>query len=335
MKVLYGIEGKYLDVTECLDKRCIYGDYICIPKTDCERASLFSDPLVGILKHILIVDDKDNKIIFPSGEEIKFDKNQRIFTPEELNTAKVKNMLAGEKHSTITFQNAKDWYMREGKNITNPVTKLNQIQEHLHYVHGSPKDEYPEQLMTVMFLKSNAKVLEIGSNVGRNTMVISTILDNDTNFVTMESDKNVINKLTENKNANNLNFLIENSAISKRILIQKEWDTKPIDDSNNIPDNWKLVPTITYDDLVKKYNIMFDTLVADCEGALYYIIMDFPNILNNLHTIIMENDYTELDKKNYVDKILTEQKFKCVFSKSGGQGPCFNFFYEVWTKNNT
>ena len=45
------------------------------------------------------------------------------------------------------------------------------------------------------------KVLEIGSNIGRNTLIISHILNsnNNDNFVTLESDLESVNKLNENK----------------------------------------------------------------------------------------------------------------------------------------
>jgi len=54
---------------------------------------------------------------------------------------------------------------------------------------------------------------------------------------------------------------------------------------------YKWVKTITYDDLKLKYKINFDTLVLDCEGAFYYILMDMPEILKNIKLIIMENNY--------------------------------------------
>jgi hypothetical protein len=33
---------------------------------------------------------------------------------------------------------------------------------------------------------------------------------------------------------------------------------------------------ITLEELNRKYNIMFDTLVLDCEGAFYYLLMEMP-----------------------------------------------------------
>ena len=39
-----------------------------------------------------------------------------------------------------------------------------------------------------------------------------------------------------------------------------------------------------------KYNVDFDTLVADCEGALCYILKEEPEFLESFKLIIIEND---------------------------------------------
>ena len=192
---------------------------------------------------------------------------------------------------------------------------------------GSFNQEYPEQIMAIKFLKGNEKVLEIGANIGRNTLVIASILDNQQNLVTMESCPNIFKQLEHNKNLNNMNFFTENSALSKKKLIQKDWDTIQ---SDVLLDGYQKVNTITYDQLQKKYNIRFDTLVLDCEGAFFYILQDMPEILDNIKMIIMENDYKYIKHKNYIDDILTKSGFKVVYSESGGWGPCTNNFFEVW-----
>ena len=90
--------------------------------------------------------------------------------------------------------------------------------------------------------------------------------------------------------------------------------------------------TLTIDELMNKYNIDFDTLVLDCEGAFYYILMDMPEILNNIKLIIMENDYNDISNKNYVDEILKKHNFKVDYQEPGGWGPCCNNFFEVWKR---
>jgi hypothetical protein len=72
--------------------------------------------------------------------------------------------------------------------------------------------------------------------------------------------------------------------------------------------------------------------VLDCEGAFYYILMDMPEILNNIKIIIMENDYWDISQKNYIDDILIKNNFYVDYQECGGWGPCFNKFFEVWIK---
>jgi hypothetical protein len=81
-----------------------------------------------------------------------------------------------------------------------------------------------------------------------------------------------------------------------------------------------------------KYKIIFDTLVADCEGALYYILKEEPDFLENFKTIIIENDFYDIEHKQFVDSEFKRFNFKIDYTKSGGFGPCYNNFYEVWIK---
>lgn len=207
--------------------------------------------------------------------------------------------------------------------------KLRNIHSKLKINYGSFNEEFPEQNMAVNYLTGNEKVLEIGGNIGRNSLIIASILNNDNNLVTLESDVNISKQLIENRDINHFHFHIEPSALSNRKLIQKDWDTIP---SDILLEGYKWVNTITLEQLRMKYNIEFDTLILDCEGAFYYILMDMPDILNNINLIIMENDYHDISKKNYIDDVLTKNHFKVDYVESGGWGPCYSHFYEVWKK---
>jgi FkbM family methyltransferase len=207
---------------------------------------------------------------------------------------------------------------------------LSFIHSSLKLNYGSFNEELPEQKMAVRYLTGNEKVLEIGGNIGRNSLIIASILENHNNFVTLESDEDICKQLIENRNLNNFTFHIENSALSNRKLIQQGWNTIP---SEILQTGFKWINTINYNQLKTKYNIDFDTLVLDCEGAFYYILMDMPEILNNIKLIIMENDYLDITHKNYIDEILIKNNFIVDYSERGGWGPCYNNFFEVWKKN--
>lgn len=40
-QILYGVENKYIDVTDKVKRYCIYNDYIIIPDGDSNRANIF------------------------------------------------------------------------------------------------------------------------------------------------------------------------------------------------------------------------------------------------------------------------------------------------------
>lgn len=295
MRIKYGTSDINIDVTEiCYAKLLNVNNIITIPSGDANRTHYFTDPIVGTLKKIFITfDDVDTR---------EYDHNKDINI----------NSLTNE----ITIYD-----------INN---KINDLHSKLTLHHGSFKEELPEQEMVVRYLTGNEKVLEIGGNIGRNSLIIGSILGNNkNNFVTLECDQGIAKQLIHNRDVNNMTFHVESSALSKRKLIQKGWDTIA---SDTLLPGYRTVNIMSWSDLNKKYNIEFDTLVLDCEGALYYILMDMPEILDNISLIIMENDYWDMSHKNYIDNILTKHNFYVDFVRSGGWGPCFNKFFEVWKR---
>lgn len=294
MRIYYGIWiTKVLDVTNICIEKLLHNNIITIPRGDSNRSIYFTDPLFGVYKQIII---ENNGILteYDSFSEIKIDLNNTVASVD-----------------------------------ANIVNKLLNIHSKLKINHGVLNDEVPEQQMAIRYLNGNEKVLEIGGNIGRNSLVIASILKNQKNLVTLECDANIASQLLENRNLNGFEFQIETSALSNRKLIQRGWDTLP---SNVLLDGYHWVNTITLENLKIKYNVDFDTLVLDCEGAFYYILMDMPEILNNINLIIMENDYRDITHKNYIDEILKINHFYRDYVESGGWGPCQNNFFEVWKR---
>lgn len=212
--------------------------------------------------------------------------------------------------------------------IGDPHLKLKQIHSNLKFT-GNLKDEYPEQIMSVIFIEPNDRVLEIGSNIGRNTCVIASILNNSRNLTTLETDN--IDLLTKNRDDNNFHFNIINAALSKRPLWQKWWVTTPADKSPG--EDWRRVNTINYSQISQNYNV----LVADCEGALYYILQDFPELLDTIETIIVENDYRDPSHFEQVVKTFKDKNFTCRYSTFSDEAvlynlPCNRFFFQVWQR---
>lgn len=274
MKILYGAFKTFIDVTDICLSRLTKNDVITIPSGDHNRAKYFTDPTIGVLKVIKIEND---------GILTEYDHFDEI-----------KIYIINNTIKTISDNDIYD--------------KIKDIHSKLKIKHGSLDDEFPEQKMAVRYLTGKEKVLEIGGNIGRNSLVIASILEDSANLVSLESDATIAAQLQENRDLNNFKFHIESSALSKRRLIQKQWETLP---SDTLRDGYHWVDTITLDKLNAKYNIEFDTLVLDCEGAFYYILMDMPEILNNINLIIMENDYFEISKKKICGRNISKKQFFC------------------------
>ena len=296
MQIFYGVSlTNSIDVTNICLSTLKRNNIIIIPDSDHSRAKLFTDPLPGILKKIIIL-------------------NNYVMTEYNSHT-----------QITINIENNTIQYIFK----VSVDEKIKNIHSKLNIKYGHLYDELPEQKMVVNYITGNEKVLEIGGNIGRNSLVIASLLQDSTNLVTLESDVNIAKQLIENRDLNNFSFYVENSALSNRSLIQRGWDTIP---SDTLQEGYSWVNTITLDNLKTKYNIEFDTLVLDCEGAFYYILMDMPQILNNIKLIIMENDYHDISKKNYIDEILINHNFYRDYKECGGWGPCRDNFFEVWKK---
>ena len=268
--------------------------YGIVTDIDLRRASHFTDYLPGIEKKIFIN---------INGTEYVYDQSYKI----KINTEDFKI------HTEIADIDSKLFHLHS-------KLKIN---------YGSFCEELPEQKMAVRYLTGNEKVLEIGANIGRNSLIISSIVGDD-NLVALESDIIISNQLKENRDINGFTFHIEASALSNRKLIQCGWNTKP---SDILEEGFSWVNTINLIDLKNKYNINFDTLILDCEGAFYYILIDMPELLDNINLIIMENDYYDINEKEYVDSILTKYNFYNDYREAGGWGCCYNNFFEVWKKN--
>ena len=291
MKIYYGKNENIFDVTDICTQRLLTNNIIYIPEGDHARAAYFSDVIPDIHKDIIIV------------------INNETYTYDEYYIIKI-NLTTNEVSAT--------------KNL------LNTLHSELILNYGNFSEELPEQKMVVKYLRGHEKVLELGGNIGRNSLIIASILTDSSKLVTIECNKNIAPQLCVNKNMNGLKFNVECSALSNRKLMQKGWGTLPYE--GVLLEDYEMIETITFDELESKYDIKFDTFVIDCEGAFYYILLDNHAILTNINLIIMENDYHDISHKEHVDKILKLYNFNVDYVEAGGWGPCYNNFFEVWIK---
>ena len=313
MKILYGAYETWIDVSDICLQKLKHGDVITIPFGDIVRASIFTDPCVGVHKKIVVIkadhlnSDGTSRSEFDSDYTVRINVATGVIdTVNEQSVAAATNDKIALLHSNLTLK------------------------------YGTFMDELPEQKMVARYFTGTEKVLEIGGNIGRNSLIIASILNsnrkNDViDFVSLESDENSANQLRENARLNNLSFHIESSALSNRRLMQQGWNTV-VNDTGILSHGYNWINTITLDQLRAKYDIDFDTLVLDCEGAFYYILMDMPEILSSIKLIVMENDYHDAREKRYVDDVLIQYGFYRDYVESGGWGPCQPTFFEVWKR---
>ena len=308
----YGLQENYLDITDAVLRFCFDGERFRIPADDCLRAAMFSDPAYGHLKEIVVFSHHEGRLTctaYPHDARVDLVAPAGVVRPAR----------------------------RRPVVPTGPVDEVvARIHEQLHFIGGRLTDEGPEQAMVVRFLDPGATVLEIGSNVGRNTVMIASILADSSNLVTMECDPSSVEILRCNRAANGFDFQIEPSALSRRRLIQRGWETVPAEE---VPPGWREVSTITFGELTAKYGLEFDTLVADCEGALFYILQDEPAMLEGISTVILEADYPSVEHKRAVESVFASNDLRRIHSEplvTDWQHPFPDqvaaSFFEVWRR---
>jgi hypothetical protein len=210
------------------------------------------------------------------------------------------------------------------------IKKLRGIQSGLKLENGIFGQHMVNQEMSVRFIEPTDVVLELGGNIGRNSLIISTLLSDSQNLVVLESDAKICKSLEKNRDNNNFKFVIEAKALSKKPLIQRGWWTKPLPEGE-VPKYWTPVDIVDFETLQSTTGLTFNTLVADSEGSLYYSLKDDPSILDGLEKILLENDYwAARSQQDEVRQILTSKGFSVVFDRESGlTRPSF---WQVWTK---
>ena len=290
MKFYYGYdEENRVEITEKVEEHCLVNNFYLIPNDDNLRAKIYGDPYYGKLKMIWIdLETVDKKLITcPHNQSILFSKN--ITSVDQIHQTNIKELR-------------KFWWENKGKYIPDVSQKLLGMQNWIMYGYIISDLEWEEQIMAITYLDPKDKVLELGSNYGKNTCLIASLL---------EDDRNLVKKL-----------------IQKR-WITTQWELDTLPDSDYF---W--VPTITWSELKKKYPIDFNVLVADCEGALFYILQEEPDFLDGFQKIFVENDYIRMEQYEFVKKKMEEKGFRNVFNLGGGLSwhCCKDCFYQVWMK---
>jgi glycosyl transferase family 25 len=166
---------------------------------------------------------------------------------------------------------------------------------------NTSKSEVPEQYLANTYVNTDAVVLELGARYGTVSCVINNRLLNRNNQVSVEPDENVWSALDSNIARNKCSIRVHKGFVSKtsKSLLNYGYASTTIDSAT--PNNLSL----SVEDIQTKYGLVFDTLVADCEGFLETFFNEHPFMYSQLHTVIFEADFPQ--KCNY-DKIRSTLK---------------------------
>ena len=175
--------------------------------------------------------------------------------------------------------------------------------------YGNKIDEFPEQSVLYNYIDENDKVLELGPNIGRSSIVINHRLKNKSEHVVVESDANIVKKLAYNRDINGLGFIIHEGAISDVPLYQSAWKT-----SEKYSKGATKISTISMSNFLTKYcNVNFNTIVADCEGCLVPLLKNNESFLNQINKVILEHDFRSKKDLNTFIYLMQKHGFTCVY----------------------
>jgi len=164
--------------------------------------------------------------------------------------------------------------------------------------------ERPEQELIAKYLPYDCCVLELGGESGTTSLLINKIIKDPSKHVIIEPSSNSIPKLYKTANIYDAKYKIVHGFIGlNRDIHKKLWPECEVSKMYDL------------DSINKLVNSKFDVLVVDCEGAFYNILNEFPDILDNIKLIIIENDGPQENVKHIRNK-LKNNKFNLIHSQT-------------------
>ena len=197
------------------------------------------------------------------------------------------------------------------------------------------REEIYEQVMVANFLPENSVVLELGGRTGTVSKVINKKLSNKNNHLVIEPNDSFKDHLESL--SNNLGFNLYMGVISHKPMWAEIWhhgkipklmnNTQEIlrslewTDDNTVPKKTSKTHEIiklnnykTLTDLESEFNLKFDTIIADCEGALPYLFDSNPQLYNQIKFIQCEWDCFNSDDNDSFRQKLLNNGFKSLYT---------------------
>jgi FkbM family methyltransferase len=222
----------------------------------------------------------------------------------------------------ILFKNRVEYF--KDTNLT-----LDKIHKILKIKFGSFKKELPEQQMIYKHIKPTSKILELGPNIGRSSLIANYILKDKTQHLCIETIKETCSKLKENRDLNNMKFHIFEGAISNKPLYQKGW--RCTDKYNK---DYTKVTTKKLKDIIDIYKIDFNTIIADCEGCLVPVLRANEWFLDKINLIILEHDFDNNDDLKWFKNKMKDKNFRITDKLLKGTPNCPSINWKEGLKND-
>lgn len=181
--------------------------------------------------------------------------------------------------------------------------------------------EVEEQDIASKYIKKDDKVLELGARYGTVSAIILDKISDTKNCVIVDPDTNITQALTNNLNKCGYEdariFVGTIGSHKKKIHSNDSYATY----TESCEGDECNIENMTYDNLQHKYDITFNTIVADCEGCLPELI-DHIEDMDPIEKIIFETDRAGNVDYNKLYTKLNECGFKNV--REG--------FVQIWVK---
>ena len=246
------------------------------------------------------------------------DNEKDITLQQKINYAK--KILAYEKDCIVRINSDLESLFNYEKIQIFEDNNDNIFHDEYNNIINTKEYEYPEQKLAKKYISDESIVLELGARYGTVSCIINKQISNPNNMVVVEPDERVWGALEKNMKNNNCNFNIVKGFISRKHLNLINKDTGS--GTTSIIDNNSNINSYTLEEIEEKYNLQFNTLVADCEGYLEEFLDENPKLYSQLKIILFEKDYPNKCNYNNIINNLIKHNFKNTVSG----------FHDVWIK---
>lgn len=175
------------------------------------------------------------------------------------------------------------------------------------------KYEKDEKNLLSKYIMGNEIILELGANVGVISNLINMKLSYRNNHVVLEPNTKLIQKLKLNRKINSSRFKIVEGIISKNKNVVFYLQKNNLSSSIKIKsENYFKPKCYDIQDIEKLYDLKFDTIVMDIEGAEIDFFKDYK--LNNFKNIFVEfhPNKTSISEIKKSIKILINSGFELI-----------------------